>query len=64
MGEETKAPKRQWFKGLKNEFKKITWPDKMSVVKQTAAVTIISIVVGVLIKVFDMLLQFVLNFIM
>ena len=37
-----KAPKKSWWKGLKAEFKKIIWPDKDSLVKQSAAVVVIT----------------------
>ena len=33
-----KTQKKNWFKGLNAEFKKIIWPDKQTLVKQTAAV--------------------------
>ena len=39
-----KAKKTSWFKGLKAEFKKIIWPDKKTLAKQTVAVTACSIV--------------------
>ena len=58
-----KAPKKSWFKGLKAEFKKIIWPDKKSVAKQTTAVVIISVLLGALIKLVDMIIQLGLNFI-
>ena len=32
------AQKKSWFKGLKAEFRKIIWPDKETLAKQTAAV--------------------------
>lgn len=32
-----KTQKESWFKGLDREFKKIVWPDKMTVAKETAA---------------------------
>ena len=35
---EQKTQKKSWFKGLKAEFRKIIWPDKMTLAKQTAAV--------------------------
>ena len=42
-----KAPVvKSWFKGLKAEFKKIIWPDKETLVKQTIAVIIITGVLG------------------
>ena len=58
-----KAQKKSWFKGLKAEFKKIIWPDKISAAKQTTAVVVVSVILGVLIKVIDMLIQFGLDFI-
>lgn len=57
-----KAPKRNFWKGVKTEFKKITWPDKESLVKQSIAVVCISIVLGVIIAVLDFILQYGLNF--
>ena len=53
--EKTKKP--GFFKGVKSEFKKITWPDKKSLLKQTVAVIAVTIVVGVLIAVFDFAIQ-------
>ena len=41
-----KTQKKSWFKGLSQEFKKIIWPDKMTLAKQTAAVVSISVVLG------------------
>ena len=43
------TPKKSRFKSLKSEFKKITWPDRPTLIKQTIAVIAISIVVGALI---------------
>ena len=42
-----------FFKGLKAEFKKITWPDGQSTLKQSIAVVVISVVVGVIIAILD-----------
>lgn len=61
MGENAqaeKAPKKSWFEGLKTEFKKIIWPDKKSLGKQTVAVTVISIVLGVIITVLDAIIKY------
>ncbi|MCI8813671.1 MAG: preprotein translocase subunit SecE [Lachnospiraceae bacterium] len=44
---------KSWFEGLKTEFKKIIWPDRKTLVKQTIAVVAITAVLGVLISVFD-----------
>ena len=48
-----KAPKKNWTKGLQGEFKKIVWPDKQTLVKQTVAVVSITAVLGVFIAVID-----------
>lgn len=42
-----------WFDGLSTEFKKIIWPDRKTLVKQTVAVVVVTAVLGVLISVFD-----------
>ena len=52
-----KAPKKSWFKGLKAEFKKIIWPDKASVARQTTAVVLITVALGIIIVVIDYLVQ-------
>ena len=49
-----KAPKKSWFKGLKSEFKKIAWPDKETLVKESAAVIVITIILGIVIALVDM----------
>ena len=41
-----KTQKKNWFKGLNAEFKKIIWPDKQTLVKETAAVVSVSVVLG------------------
>ena len=46
-----KGQKRNWFQGLQSEFKKIVWVDKATLVKQTIAVTIITVVLAVIISV-------------
>ncbi len=47
-----------WFKGLKSEFKKIVWESRESVTRQTIAVVLISLVLGIIITVIDTILQF------
>lgn len=51
-----------WFKGLKAEFAKINWATKEDVTKQTVAVVVVSVILGVLIAVLDFLLQSGINF--
>ena len=57
-----KVKKSSFFKGIKAEFKKITWPDKTSLVKQTIAVISVSVVVGAIISVLDFVLQYGISF--
>ena len=57
-----KTPKPSFFKGVKPEFKKIAWPDKDSLVKQSVAVVCISVVVGVIIAILDFLFQYGIDF--
>ncbi len=54
--EKTKKP--GFFKGVKSEFKKITWPDKKSLLRQTVAVVLVTVALGVLIAVFDLAIQY------
>ncbi len=42
-----------WFKGLKSEFRKITWPDKKSLVRKSVAVIISAIILGAIISGID-----------
>ncbi len=58
-----KPKKKSWFKGLKGEFKKIIWPDRKTLVKQTVAVTVCSILLGAIIAVIDALVQYGIDFI-
>ena len=57
-----KAKKKNWFKGLKAEFKKIIWPDKKTLAKQTVAVTVCSLILGAIIAIVDALLQYGIDF--
>ncbi len=59
MGESNKkeASKKSWFAGLRAEFHKIVWPDKKSLGKQTVAVVVVSVILGVIIAVLDMGIQ-------
>ncbi len=59
-----KATKKSWFKGLKTEFKKIIWPDKETLAKQSAAVILISIILGLIIALLDAIFKYGINGIM
>ena len=64
MGETVKEKKQKqsWFKGLKAEFAKIIWPDQKTLTKETAAVVISSVVIGVIISIVDLVVRFGIEF--
>lgn len=62
MSNEEKAPKIKFFDGVKAEFKKIIWPDKNALLKQSVAVVAASIVLGALIALVDTVVQYGVNF--
>ena len=51
------ASKPSWFKQVKAEFKKIIWPDKKKVTRQTIAVVIISVLLGGFIALVDLVVK-------
>ncbi len=57
-----KASKPSFFKGVKAEFKKIIWPDKEALLKQSVAVVCISFVVGIIIAILDFMMQYGVDF--
>ena len=62
MSNEQKAPKIRFFDGDKAEFKKVIWPDKNTLLKQSVAVVIVSVALGVIIAILDMIMQYGINF--
>lgn len=55
------APKENWFTGLKAEFGKIIWPTKESLARQTTAVVVVSVIVGLIIAILDTAIQYGVN---
>jgi preprotein translocase subunit SecE len=54
MAEEAKKKDRGlWFREMKSELKKVIWPDKSTVAKNTGTVLLCSLCIGVCIWVFD-----------
>ena len=53
-----KTQKKSWFKGMKAEFKKVIWPDKVTLAKQTTAVVSVTVAVGVINAIVDFLVQY------
>lgn len=57
-----KKAKTSFFKGVKAEFKKISWPNRHDTLKQSIAVVVISVVVGLIIALLDIVIQYGVNF--
>lgn len=57
-----KTQKKSWFKGLQAEFKKVIWPDKKTLARQTTAVVAVSVVLGLIIAMIDALLNYGIKF--
>ena len=53
---------KNWCKGLKAEFGKIAWESRENITKETIAVVVISVVVGLLIALIDTILHYGINF--
>ncbi len=53
MAEKEAKKKTSFCTGVKAEFCKISWPSRPTLLKQTALVTFISIVLGIIISVVD-----------
>lgn len=54
---ETTPKKKSFFKGLKAEFGRIIWPTKDTVWKESLAVIIVTVVLGLVIAGMDFLIQ-------
>ena len=52
----------KFWNGVKAEFKKITWPDKDALVKQSIAVVVLAVVIGAIITILDFGLQYGVDF--
>ena len=55
MAEEAKKKKDRglWFSEMKSELKKVVWPSKKTVVKNTGTVLLCSLLIGACIWIFD-----------
>ena len=54
---EKPAKKKSGFQNLKAEFKRIVWPDKDTVVKESTAVIVVTIILGAVIALLDWILK-------
>ena len=59
-----KAPKVKFFDGVKAEFKKIIWPDKDRLTKETVVVVVSTIILGIVIAALDLIIKFGLNIVL
>ena len=53
--------KEGFFKSHKTEFKKITWPNKKVLVKETVTVIFISLIVGLIVFAYDLGIDFIIK---
>ena len=56
MAEEKKRDRGLWFREMKSEMKKVVWPTRQTVLKNTGTVLLCSLLIGVCIWVFDYVL--------
>ena len=65
MGDSSNTEKsgvKGFFKGIKTEFKKISWPDATTLFKQSVVVVTVSIVLGLIIALMDTVIQYGVSF--
>ncbi len=65
-GKENSVAKKSggFIKGLRSEFSKIVWPDTETIGKETVVVVVISIALGIIIAILDLIIKFGLSFIL
>ena len=65
MAEVAKKTRGAWLREMKSELKKVTWPGKKTVLKNTGTVLLCSLLIGACIRIFDgvaySLVQMILN---
>lgn len=59
-----KADKPSFFKGLKAEFNKIIWPNKDTTMKGTVMVLVVSLALGLIIGILDLIIKYGLNLVL
>ena len=57
MAKKEDAGSKKWFDGLKAEFRKIIWPSREDIQKETTAVAVVSVILGIIIAVLDFIVQ-------
>ena len=56
VGTKAKGGLTAVFKNLKAEFKKIIWPSKQTFTKQMIAVVVASVIIGLMVAIFDLVI--------
>ncbi len=64
MDEKKSSSIQGFFKGLKTEFNKILFPNRQDIVKETTATIVVSLLIGVVIAVLDLIMKTGLGFIL
>ena len=59
-----KSGRASFFKGLKAEFNKIVWPAKDAIMKRTVLVLVVSLALGILIGILDLIIKYGLNLVL
>lgn len=49
--------KNSFFKALKAEFHRVVWPEKDTIVKETTAVVVVTVILGVVIALLDFVIK-------
>lgn len=60
---EASVKKTSWWQGVKAEFKKIVWPNRKSLVRETIAVFVVTILLAIIIVLIDYVVKYGLGFI-
>lgn len=63
MSERKNSGLQDFFKGLKTEYNKIIFPTRQDIIKETTATIVVSLLVGALIAVLDLIMKTGLGFI-
>ena len=53
MADKNSDTVQKFYKGFKSEFKRIIWPNRQTLLKQTTTVIALSVLVGVIISIMD-----------
>ena len=53
----TASNKKSRLQGLKAEFRRIIWPDKETITKETTAVVVSTVILGIIIALLDLLIK-------